>query len=614
MKRWRKAPLRTAACVLALTLLMSSLSGCAARPQPEKEQQEKEIAAPVHLSSLRIEKEILPENTKTDEAYMQGNRGFFLPDDTITRAEIAQVYWNLHLSVPGGRTFSDVVPGDWFAQAVAELSGALKGYSDGTFRPQQEATLDEFLTVLCRVLELKPPALEDGAGQPWYAPYLQAAQEAGWLDAHPDAQADAPVTRAVAVSILNRALGREPDREAIDRLDVCVYLDVTPEHPDYYDILEASITHTCDLDRDGAWIEKSLELPNLSAGIHAGGGSAYYVLEDRTLYGEPGLLEVDGARYLVADETGRIYADEALHQYGEELVFSTESGALLCNGSWHDFQFDDQGYYTTGDAELDGYVDLLPVLATCDVPVYYRTDSHWNDYGAALASDAILEALGGAGALAQEPFTASTHLGDLYEMLYPTGAEAETCPVLARERTFSHVSAFRSPEDMTIRTESSGDFGSLLMFRDSFGNNLYAHLAEAFSACCFSRAMPLNLTMLAEEGADTLLFELVERNLSWLISKPPVMEAPIREAVAAEAAGEAAVEVTQSALENLCCYEGSIAALDVDSPIYLSLDGIFYEATPAGTGENPFTLYAPPADTVELFYRLDGIWHSITAA
>lgn len=363
MKRWRKAPLRTAACALALTLLMSPLSGCAAWPQLEKEQQEKEIAAPVHLSSLRIEKEIFPENTKTDEAYMQGNRGFFLPDDTITRAEIAQVYWNLHLSVPGGRTFSDVAPGDWFAQAVAELSGALKGYSDGTFRPQQEATLAEFLTVLCRVLELEPPALEDGAGQPWYAPYLLAAQEAGWLDAHPDAQADAPVTRAVAVSILNRALGREPDREAIDNLDVCVYLDVTPEHPDYYDILEASITHTCDLDRDGAWIEKSLEFPNLSAGIHVGGGSAYYVLEDRTLYGEPGLLEVDGARYLVADETGRIYADEALHQYGEELVFSTESGALLCNGSWHDFQFDDQGYYTTGDAELDGYVE--EALAAC---------------------------------------------------------------------------------------------------------------------------------------------------------------------------------------------------------------------------------------------------------
>lgn len=363
MKRWRKSPLRAAACALALTLLAPSLSGCAAWPRQEAEQQEKEIAAPVQLSSLRIEKEILPENTKTDEAYMQGNRGFFLPDDTITRAEIAQVYWNLHLSVPGSRTFSDVAPGDWFAQAVAELSGALKGYSDGTFRPQQEATLAEFLTVLCRVLELKPPALEDGAGQPWYAPYLLAAQEAGWLDAHPDAQADAPVTRAVAVSILNRALGREPDREAIDRLDVCVYLDVTPEHPDYYDILEASITHTCNLDRDGAWIEKSLELPNLSAGIHLGGGSAYYVLEDRTLYREPGLLEVDGARYLVVDETGRIYADEALHQYGEELVFSTESGALLCNGSWHDFQFDDQGYYTTGYAELDGYVE--EALAAC---------------------------------------------------------------------------------------------------------------------------------------------------------------------------------------------------------------------------------------------------------
>lgn len=262
------------------------------------------------------------------------------------------------------------------------------------------------------------------------------------------------------------------------------------------------------------------------------------------------------------------------------------------------------------DAQGVAYVNLLPVLAACDAPVYYRTDSHWNDYGAALASDAIVKALGGAGTLAQEPFTASTHLGDLYEMLYPTGAEAETCPVLARERIFSHVSAFRSPEDMTIRTESGGDLGSLLMFRDSFGNNLYAHLAEAFSACCFSRAMPINLTLLEEENADTLLFELVERNLSWLISKPPVMEAPIREAVEAEAEGEARAEVSQSALDGLCCYQGNIGALDVTSPIYLSLDGVFYEATPAGIGENPFTLYAPSADAVEIYYCQRGVWHS----
>ena len=262
------------------------------------------------------------------------------------------------------------------------------------------------------------------------------------------------------------------------------------------------------------------------------------------------------------------------------------------------------------DAQGVAYVNLLPVLAACDVPVYYRTDSHWNDYGAALASDAIVKALGGAGTLAQEPFTASTHLGDLYEMLYPTVAEAETCPVLARERIFSHVSAFRSPEDMTIRTESGGDLGSLLMFRDSFGNNLYAHLAEAFSACCFSRAMPINLTLLEEENADTLLFELVERNLSWLLTKPPVMEAPIREAVEAEAEGEATAEVSQSALDGLCCYQGNIGALDVTSPIYLSLDGVFYEATPAGIGENPFTLYAPSADAVEIYYCQRGVWHS----
>ena len=46
------------------------------------------------------------------------------------------------------------------------------------------------------------------------------------------------------------------------------------------------------------------------------------------------------------------------------------------------------------------------------------------------------------------------------------------------------------------------------------------------------------------------------------------------------------------------------------SPIYLSLDGVFYEATPAGIGENPFTLYAPSADAVEIYYCQRGVWHS----
>ena len=258
------------------------------------------------------------------------------------------------------------------------------------------------------------------------------------------------------------------------------------------------------------------------------------------------------------------------------------------------------------EAQGVAYVDLTETL-TREEPVYYRTDSHWNDYGAALAHDAILEALGETGAAAQEPFTTGTHLGDLNAMLYPTGTETETCPVLDRDRTFTYTAPFRSPEDMTIRTESEGALGSLLMYRDSFGNNLYAPLAESFSNACFSRSMPLQLELLEETQPDLLLFELVERNLSWLCTQPPVLAAPSCEPVEGEPAG-ASVALTVREANGLTCYSGSLEALDWDSPVYLSLDGTYYEATPAGTGDNPFTLYGPKADVVRVYYRSGGQW------
>ena len=255
-------------------------------------------------------------------------------------------------------------------------------------------------------------------------------------------------------------------------------------------------------------------------------------------------------------------------------------------------------------------VDLVPVLAAEPEPVYYRTDSHWTPYGSALAHDAILAALGAEGTLAAEEFTAGTHVGDLQEMLYPADPAPEASPTLARARTFTYVSAFRSPEDMTIRTESSGPLGSLLMFRDSFGNTLHADLAESFSRACFSRAMPVRLDLLDQEGADTLVLELVERNLSWLATRPPVMAAPRRETPEAAVQAEAVALTVQTStqLEGLACYSGALAAVDTDSPVYLVLDGVCYEATPGGDGEGAFTCYAPAAETAAVLYRLDGRW------
>ncbi len=251
------------------------------------------------------------------------------------------------------------------------------------------------------------------------------------------------------------------------------------------------------------------------------------------------------------------------------------------------------------------FCDLFPVLAASKTPVYYKTDSHWDGLGSALAAGALASALGGKSTLASEEFTLAAHRGDLYEMLYPAGTGSERGRVLARERRFSYKSKFRAPDDQWIETESGGELGALLMFRDSFGNALHEDLAELFSTAAFSRAGAPRFDLL--DGQDVLLWELVERNLPKLLENAPVFPAPTRSLqVPAEAGAAVRLEKSECAeLPGLLRYRGSVET-DPDSPVLISLDGTLYEATPVGT--DGFTLYAPDAEKAAVFVRAGGRW------
>ena len=102
------------------------------------------------------------------------------------------------------------------------------------------------------------------------------------------------------------------------------------------------------------------------------------------------------------------------------------------------------------------------------------------------------------------------HKGDLYDMLYPAGSGLETDQVYGGELTVEYDAPIRSAENLTIMTHGGGE-GSLLMFRDSFGNNLYPYLADSFDAALFSRSMPYRLDLVSQREADYVVAELVER-------------------------------------------------------------------------------------------------------
>lgn len=254
------------------------------------------------------------------------------------------------------------------------------------------------------------------------------------------------------------------------------------------------------------------------------------------------------------------------------------------------------------EAEAVPYADLRESLQGQSVFLYYRQDSHWNTLGAALAQQTLLQTLG----KHFEPFWLShaqvvtdSHLGDLYEMVYPTGTELDWDAVYDREFTFTHIRQPRGPDDQRIETENPAKTGSLLMFRDSFGNALYPFMAEEFSQALFSRSMPWQLNLLEQTGADTVVIELVERNLAYLTAYAPMFPAPERLLTGSPPQGQGGAQCAVSdsyPLEGLVRLEGWISDADTNSPIYVQLGTALYEASPAGSGWDkgiPFTLYVP---------------------
>ncbi len=317
--------------------------------------------APASPAAAPVRSEAVPEAAETDPAsplllrYVQGIDGFFLPEKTCTRAEFAQILHNLGLSAPGSGAFADVPAAAWYAPAVAGISGILEGYDDHTFRPAQAITLAELTVIHCRVLGVETDAAAES--EAWYAPAWRAAAALGWHDALEGAEPETPAQRWMVVSITNRALGRTPDEAAIDALEGLRFLDLAPGDRAYYDIIEAASTH------DAAWSAKTRELPAVTPGLHQAGSELAFVQPDGALCTTPGLLNLNGETYLV-QSNGRIAADGAIHLVDGAPVYCQADGTLLKNGGWHDFYFDAQGRYTSGDAKLDESVEAILAAVT----------------------------------------------------------------------------------------------------------------------------------------------------------------------------------------------------------------------------------------------------------
>lgn len=91
------------------------------------------------------------------KANEQGN---FRPSDSVTRAEMAAIIsrW-LGLEVTeDGTSFTDVSSNHWAFLAIEQVkqAGIMNGYNDGTFKPSNALTRAEAVTIINRIIGLEP--------------------------------------------------------------------------------------------------------------------------------------------------------------------------------------------------------------------------------------------------------------------------------------------------------------------------------------------------------------------------------------------------------------------------------------------------------------------------
>lgn len=189
-------------------------------------------------------------------AYIVGYEdGTVRPENDITRAEVAAIFYRLltdDARAEGWATtnsFSDVESGTWYNNGISTLANMkiLSGYEDGSFQPDAPITRAEFATIAANFSGGKADEYADFTDVPkthWASKYIAKAASLGWISGDGDGKfrPEAYITRAEAMSFVNRVLERGVDKEGLSE-DAMQWPDNEPDDWWYDDVLEATNSH-----------------------------------------------------------------------------------------------------------------------------------------------------------------------------------------------------------------------------------------------------------------------------------------------------------------------------------------------------------------------------------
>ena len=183
------------------------------------------------------------------------------PSANISRAETATIFFRLLKSdirdgnLTADNEFSDVSDGQWHNKAISTMAklGIVKGRRADRFDPDASITRAEFAAI-CARFNTKPvensSSFSDISGH-WAENEIERAAAFGWISGYPDGtfRPDARITRAEAMTMINRVLCRMP-QSGSDLLDSMVtWPDNKPSDWHYLAVQEATNSH--DFNRQG---------------------------------------------------------------------------------------------------------------------------------------------------------------------------------------------------------------------------------------------------------------------------------------------------------------------------------------------------------------------------
>ena len=203
----------------------------------------------------------VPDKLNGDDhyAYVIGySDGNVRPNANVSRAETATIFFRLLKSdirdgnLTADNDFSDVSNGQWHNKAISTMAklGVVKGRRADSFDPNASITRAEFAAICARFSTRtveNSGSFSDISGH-WAENEIERAAAFGWISGYPDGtfHPDARITRAEAMTMINRVLCRMPQSES-DLLDSMVtWPDNKPSDWHYLAVQEATNSHNFD--------------------------------------------------------------------------------------------------------------------------------------------------------------------------------------------------------------------------------------------------------------------------------------------------------------------------------------------------------------------------------